>query len=119
MKNQDIFEVFKHLKTLLGGHPPQKNEGNAQKNEKGEGAIPPPMVSEREARLRDFHLKHDALSRKITAEHSSAKGITTTLISPRERKDFTEQKKSSTTHLAMQVQGENAENTPLFPPSFP
>ncbi len=135
MKNQDIFEVFNHLKTLFGGNSaPLARNMQPLKSEKRE-ISQNPSIAEREKRLQEFHLKHDALSRKITASHTQTNNPEGSVIFLRTRKESTENKSSNPHTLAGKERTENkpshpqplplqdktpiAENTPLFPPSFP
>ncbi|MBE7091165.1 MAG: hypothetical protein E7363_04545 [Clostridiales bacterium] len=116
MKNQDIFEVFKHLKTLFGGNPPKKDQpqNSAQEN------TTPSFLSENsknaERKLRDFHLKHEALARKIITENASFPANPGTVISFREKRN--EVPNPTPDILAKNIENK-AEATPLFPPSFP
>lgn len=116
MKNQDIFEVFKHLKTLLGSNPQKKSHSATDSAVDKSNTLSTQNNADKEKRLRDFHLKHEALSRKITAANLKNPLPQGTVISLRE-------KRAEASPSAQSVLTKNEENkadtTPLFPPSFP
>ncbi len=116
MKNQDIFEVFKHLKTLLGGNTSPKVESKTHNGTNGSPAFSPQNRSDTEKRLRDFHLNHEALARKITAANERSPLPQGTVIVLRGKGD---ERKTSTPITTLQKEEKSRDSTPLFPPSFP
>lgn len=108
MKNQDIFELFQHLKTLFGGNAQKKSPDAPSTAGDKKSKTSTSISSEQERKLRDFHLRHDALSRKITAAQKEEPLSQGTVISLREKRGAP--RESAPT---------KGDSTPLFPPSFP